>query len=163
MADSSFDIVSEINYQELNNALDQTRKELATRYDFKDIIAEIKLEDNQLTITVPDEYKLKALMDIIHSKMIHRGLDLHILGEQKTEPASGGSIRTVIQLVEGINQESAKKINKLIREQLPKIKTVIQGDTIRVSSKSRDELQSVMQLLKDNSDLGLPLQFINYR
>lgn len=163
MADSSFDIVSEINHQELNNALDQTRKELATRYDFKGIIAEIKLDDNQLTITVPDEYKFKALMEIIHSKMIRRGLDLNILGEQKTEPASGGSIRTIIKLIEGIDQESAKKINKLIREQLPKIKTVIQGDTIRVSSKSRDELQSVMQLLKANSGLNLPLQFINYR
>jgi len=163
MADSSFDIVSEINHQELNNALDQTRKELSTRYDFKGIIAEIKLDDNQLTITVPDEYKFKALMEIIHSKMIRRGLDLNILGEQKTEPASGGSIRTVIKLIEGIDQESAKKINKLIREQLPKIKTVIQGDTIRVSSKSRDELQSVMQLLKANSGLNLPLQFINYR
>ena len=163
MADSSFDIVSEINHQELNNALDQTRKELATRYDFKGIITEIKLDDNQLIITVPDEYKFKALMEIIHSKMIRRGLDLNILGEQKTEPASGGSIRTVIKLVEGIDQESAKKINKLIRDQLPKVKTVIQGDTIRVSSKSRDELQSVMQLLKANSDLNLPLQFINYR
>jgi len=102
-------------------------------------------------------------MEIIHSKLIRRGLDLHILGEQKTEPASGGSIRTIIKLMEGIDQESAKKINKLIREQLPKIKTVIQGETIRVSSKSRDDLQSVMQLLKDNKDFDLPLQFINYR
>lgn len=163
MADSSFDIVSEINHQELNNALDQTRKELATRYDFKGIVTDIKLDEGQLTITVPDEYKFKALMEIIHSKLIRRGLDLCILGEQKTEPASGGSIRTTIKLIEGINQESAKKINKLIREQLPKIKTVIQGDTIRVSSKSRDDLQAIMQLLKNNPDINLSLQFINYR
>lgn len=163
MADASFDIVSEINYQELNNALDQVRKEIANRYDFKGVDVDIKLDDQHLILNVPDDYKLTALMEIIKSKMIRRGLDLNILGDQKKEAASGGSIRMTIILVEGIDQESAKKINKLIREELPKVKTVVQGATIRVSSKSRDELQYIIKLLKDNPNLKLPLQFTNYR
>lgn len=163
MANFSFDIVSEIDRQELVNAIDQVRKEIATRYDFKGIDIEIKLEDESLTLLVPDEYKLKALLEIIQSKILRRGLSLKILGEQKKEQASGGSLRVIIKLVAGIDQEKAKKINKIIREELPKIKTQIQGEAIRVVSGSKNELQIVMQLLKDNPNINLPLQFTNYR
>ena len=163
MANFSFDIVSEINQQELINALDQTRKEIATRYDFKGIDIDIKLEDKKLTLLVPDEYKLKALIEIIQSKMLRRGLSLKILGEKKQEKASGGALRVVIDLVEGIDKEKAKKINKLIKEAMPKIKTQIQGETIRVVSSSKNELQDVIQLLKDTPSLDTPLQFTNYR
>ncbi len=163
MANSSFDIVSEIDQQELVNALDQTRKEVVTRYDFKDIVVEIKHDDDKLILMTPDEFKYKAVMEIIQSKIIRRGLSLKILGERKQEKASGGNLRTTIQLVEGIDQDKAKKISKIIRETIPKIKTQIQGDAIRVISSSKDELQSVMQLLKDNPVIGIPLQFTNYR
>jgi len=163
MANLSFDIVSEIDQQELANALDQTRKEVITRYDFKDIAVEIKHDDGKLILLTPDEFKYKALDEIIKSKIIRRGLSLKILGERKHEKASGGSLRTIIQLVEGIDQDKAKKISKIIRETMPKVKTQIQGDVVRVTSSSKDELQAVMQLLKDNPVVDIPLQFTNYR
>lgn len=163
MADFSFDIVSEIDQQELHNALDQARKEIATRYDFKDIPVEINSDQQQLTITTTDDYKFRAVMDIVKSKLIRRGLDLRILGEEKIEPAAGGKIRVIIPLIEGVAGDLAKKINKSIRDQLPKVKTTIQGATIRVSSKSKDELQSVMNLLKSDQQITIPLQFTNYR
>lgn len=163
MANSSFDIVSEIDQQELVNALDQTRKEVVARYDFKDIAVEIKHDNGKLILIVPDEFKYNALMEIIQSKIMRRGLSLKILGERSQEKASGGNLRTTIQLVEGIDQDKAKKILKIIRETMPKIKTQIQGNAIRVVSSSKDELQAVMQLLKDNPIIGIPLQFINYR
>lgn len=163
MVNFSFDIVSEIDRQELVNAIDQVKKEVANRYDFKGIDINIKLEDEFLTLLVPDEFKLKALLEIIQSKILRRGLSLKILGEQKQESASGGSLRVIIKLVAGIDQEKAKKINKIIREEMPKIKTQIQGEAIRVVSNSKDELQVIIQLLKDNPNIDLPLQFTNFR
>ncbi|RLC37659.1 YajQ family cyclic di-GMP-binding protein [candidate division Kazan bacterium] len=159
----SFDIVSEINTQELTNAIDQTRRELSVRYDFKGINTEIKQEETQLVILTADEYKLKAVRDILESKLLKRGLDLKILGDSKNEYASGGQIRSVIPLVAGISADKAKIINKLIREQFPKIRTTVQGETIRVAGKNLDELQAVIQLLKNSDKIGIPLQFINYR
>lgn len=161
-SDHSFDIVSEIDGQELTNALDQTRKEIAVRYDFKDTPVEIKHEEKQLVITTADEYKLKAVRDVLDSKLLRRGLALKILGEPKNEPATQGQIRSTIPLVSGVSAEKAKQINKLIRDTYPKAKTTIQGETIRVVSPSIDTLQSIMDLLK-NADLDLPVQFINYR
>lgn len=161
-ADHSFDIVSEIDGQELVNALDQTRKEIATRYDFKDVPVEIKQEPKQLVITTADEYKLKAVRDILESKLMRRGLDLKILGIPKNEPATQGQLRSTIPLLSGVSAEAAKQINKLIRDTYPKIKTQIQGETIRVISPSIDTLQATMDLLR-NANLSTPLQFINYR
>jgi len=161
-SDHSFDIVSEIDKQELTNALDQTRKEVEVRYDFRGIPTEIKHEEQQLIITTADDYKLKAVRDILDSKLLRRGLSLKILGEPKNEPATLRQIRSTIPLVSGVSAEKAKQINKLIRDTFPKIKTVIQGETIRVTSPSIDNLQAVMDLLK-SSPLDLPLQFINYR
>lgn len=162
-SEHSFDIVSEINTQELNNALDQTRKELLVRYDFKGINTEIKHEETQLVILTSDEYKLKAVRDILESKLLQRKLDLKILGEPKNEDATMGQIRSIVPLVAGISSEKAKVINKFIRESYPKIKTVIQGETIRVSGKKLDELQTVMQLLRESDKIDIPVQFINYR
>ncbi len=163
MANFSFDIVSEIDRQELVNAIDQVKKEVANRYDFKGLNIDIKLEEESLTLLVPDEFKLNALLEIIQSKILRRGLSLKILGEQKQEPATGGSLRVVINLVAGIDQEKAKKINKMIREDMPKVKTQIQGEAIRIVSNSKNELQDVMQLVKDNPNIDLPLQFTNFR
>jgi len=162
-SDYSFDIVSEIDQQELANALDQARREVATRYDFKDILVDIKVADGVLTVHTVDAYKFTAVMEIIKSKLIRRGVDLKILGEEKREDASGGTLRVAIKLVEGISGDYAKTINKLIRDRLPKAKANIQGDAIRVSSKSKDELQAVIQILKASPEVKLPLQFTNYR
>lgn len=160
--DHSFDIVSEIDDQELVNALDQTRKEIAVRYDFKNVPVEIKQEAAQLIIMTADEYKLKAVRDVLDTKLLRRGLTLKILGEPKNEPATQGQIRSTIPLISGVSAEHAKQINKLIRDTFPKVKTAIQGETIRVTNPSLDTLQKVIDLLR-NSNLDIPLQFINYR
>jgi cyclic-di-GMP-binding protein len=162
-SEHSFDLVSEIDMQELANALDQTRKELAVRYDFRGVPTEIKQEPKQLVITTADEYKLKAVRDMLESKLLRRNLDLKILGEPKNEPASGGQIRSTIPLVAGISADQAKLINKLVREVYPKIKTVIQGEAVRVTGKSIDELQTVIQLVQDSPQINFPVQAINYR
>jgi len=166
-SDHSLDIVSEIDMQELANALDQTRKEIVVRYDFKGVPVEIEHKDEkekkELVITTADDYKLKAVMDMLQSKLLKRGLDLQILGTPKNEPASGGQVRSTIPLVAGIAQEKAKVINKLIRDTYPKVKTQIQGETIRATSASIDDLQAVMALLKDSDQVDIPLQFENFR
>ena len=159
----SFDVVSKIDQQELANALDQAQREITARYDFKNVLADIKAADGVLTIHTSDEYKFAAIMEIIKSKLIRRGIDLKILGEEKREDASGGTLRVTIKLVEGISGDYAKTINKLIRDKLPKVKSSIQGEELRVSSKSKDDLQAVMQLLKNDPSITLPLQFTNYR
>lgn len=160
--DHSLDIVSEIDGQELVNALDQTRKEIAVRYDFKNTPVEIKQEATQLMIVTADEYKLKAVRDILDTKLLRRGLSLKILGEPKNESATQGQIRSTIPLISGVSAEQAKQINRLVRGTFPKAKTVIQGEAIRVTSPSIDTLQAITGLLK-NSNLDIPLQFINYR
>jgi cyclic-di-GMP-binding protein len=166
-SDHSFDIVSEIDMQELSNALDQTRKEIAVRYDFKGVPVEILNKDEkdkkELVITTQDDYKLKAVMDMLESKLLKRGLDLKILGTPKNESASGGQVRSTIPLVAGVSQEKAKVINKMIRDSYPKVKTQIQGETVRVTSSSIDDLQAVMALLKASPQVDIPIQFENYR
>ncbi|MBN2585560.1 YajQ family cyclic di-GMP-binding protein [Patescibacteria group bacterium] len=159
----SFDVVSKIDQQELANALDQAKREIVARYDFKNVLADIKVAEGVLTIHTTDEYKLTAILDIIKSKLVRRGVDLKILGEEKREDASGATLRVTIKLIEGISADYAKTINKLIRDKFPKIKSSIQGDELRVSSKSKDDLQDVMQLLKSSPEVKLPLQFTNYR
>jgi len=162
-SDYSFDLVSEIDMQELTNALDQTRKELAVRYDFRGVPTEIKQEDKQLVITTADEFKLKAVRDILESKLLRRNLSLKILGTPKNESASGGQIRSTVPLVSGISAEKAKVVNKMIRDAFPKSKTQIQGETVRVVSKSIDDLQAIMQLVKSSPVVDFPVQFENYR
>lgn len=161
-SDCSFDIVSQFDEQELVNALDQTRREVQTRFDLKDTKTEITQSKDTITITTESELTLKSVRDILETKAIKRGLSLKIFKYGKEESASGGRMRQSVQLQQGISQELAKEISKQIRESFPKVKPQIQGEAIRVTAKSRDELQAVIALLK-NKDYPVALQYINYR
>ena len=161
-ADSSFDIVSQFEEQELANALDQTRREVQTRYDLKDTKTEILYNKETVTIVTENEFVLKSVRDILESKAIRRGLSLKIFKPGKEENAAGGRVRQVIQLQQGISQELAKSISKQIRDNFPKARPQVQGDAVRVTAKSRDELQAVIAFLKQK-DYPVALQFINYR
>lgn len=162
MADSSFDIVSKVDHQEAENALNQARKEIEQRYDFKGTGASVEWSGESVLIKANTEERANAALDVFQSKLIKRGISLKSL--ESGEPfASGKEFRIVSTLKDGISSENAKKISKIIRDEGPKgVKSQIQGDELRVQSKSRDDLQSVIALLK-GSDLDIDLQFINYR
>lgn len=160
--DCSFDVVSQFDEQELVNAIDQTRREVQTRYDLKDTKTEITQSKDNITIVTDGTLTLKSVRDILESKAIRRNLSLKIFKPGKEENAAGGRIRQTIQLQQGISQELAKEINKFIRDSFPKVRPQIQGDAIRVVAKSRDELQAVIAALKQK-DYPVALQFINYR
>lgn len=159
---ASFDIVSTYDEQELKNALDQARRDVQTRYDLKDTKTEIDLSGSEITITTENDYSLTAVKDVLESKVIKRGLSLKVLDYQTEQDASGGRKRQVIKLRNGIPEDIAKQINKKIRDEFKKVTPQIQGDTVRVQAKSRDELQGVIQALKE-SDFPVALQFTNYR
>ncbi|GIP27307.1 YajQ family cyclic di-GMP-binding protein [Paenibacillus sp. J23TS9] len=161
-SENSFDIVSKFDLQEMNNAISQAEREIETRFDFKGSKSSLKLDKDALVIVSDDEYKLNAVIDILQTKMIKRGLSLKNVDYGKIEPASMGTVRQRITLKQGIDQENAKKINVLIRDSKLKIKSQIQGDQIRVTGKSRDDLQAIMQLLR-KADLSLDLQFTNLK
>jgi len=161
-ADFSFDVVSEYDRQELVNAIDQTKREISTRYDFKGTKADIALEKDAIELSGDSEFQLKSVKDVLESKAIRRGLSLKVFEYGKPEPAAGSSYRQKVALKAGINDDLSRKITKLLRDKLPKVKAQVQGDAIRVSSKSKDELQLVMRLLKEQ-DYPMPLQFNNYR
>lgn len=161
-ADSSFDVVSQFVEQELVNALDQTRREVQTRYDLKDTKTEILYSNEAITILTDSEFTLKSVRDILESKAIRRDLSLKIFKPGKEESASGGKVRQIIQLQQGISLELAKDISKQIRDKFPKVRPQVQGDAVRVTAKSRDELQAVIAFLKQK-DYPVALQFINYR
>jgi uncharacterized protein YajQ (UPF0234 family) len=159
----SFDVVSDFDQQELVNAIDQARREIQTRYDFRGVTAEIELEKEQLVVTTAGEMQLRAIIDMLQSKMIKRGLDINILDPQKAEDAAKGNVRQVIKLRRGIGDEVGKDLVKRIRASQPKVQVRIQGDQLRVSAKDKDNLQAVIAELRDVDDLELPLQFTNYR
>ncbi len=159
---SSFDIVSDFDMQEFKNALDQTERELGTRYDLKDTKTEIESTDTQMTITTNSEYTLSQVRDLLESKFVRRGLSLKILDYQTEEPASGARVRQVVKLRKGIPDDLAKKITKQIRDDFKKVTPQIQGNAVRVQAKSRDDLQAVIAFLKE-ADYPVALQFINYR
>lgn len=162
MADSSFDIVSKLDRQEVDNAVNQAVKEVSQRYDFRGTGASITLSGDEIVMTANAEERVLAVLDVLQSKLVRRGISLKALdaGEPKQ---SGKEVRLVGALKEGIASEQAKKISKIIRDEGPKsVKAQIQGDELRVSSKSRDDLQAVIALLK-GKDLEVPLQFVNYR
>ncbi len=162
-AENSFDVVSQYDEQELVNALDQTRREVLTRYDLKDTKTEIDYDGKKsLTILTASEFTLKSVRDVLESKLLRRNLSLKILKDGKLEQASGGMVRQHIELQQGINQDLAREISKAIRDNFPKVKPQIQGDAIRVTAKSKDDLQAVQQFLK-GKDYSVPLQFNNYR
>ncbi|MFQ5589385.1 MAG: YajQ family cyclic di-GMP-binding protein [Nitrospiria bacterium] len=160
---SSFDIVSKVEIQEVKNAIETASKELGQRYDLKGTNSAIKFQDDkEIILTSSDEYKLKAVMDILQSKLLKRGISLKSLVCQKVEKALGGTARQKITLQQGIDTEKAKKISKTIRDSKLKVQAQIQGEQLRVTGKSKDVLQEVMQLLK-SKDFEIDLQFVNYR
>ncbi|MFD6858925.1 YajQ family cyclic di-GMP-binding protein [Rhodococcus sp. NPDC060086] len=163
MADSSFDVVSKVDRQEVDNALNQAAKEISNRFDFRNTGASIVWAgEESITITADTEDRVLAALEVFKEKLIRR--DLSLKAFDAGEPAqSGKSYKLTGSLVEGISQENAKKISKLIRDEAPKgVKAQIQGEELRVSSKKRDDLQAVISLLK-NADLDIALQFVNYR
>jgi cyclic-di-GMP-binding protein len=160
--DSSFDVVSQYDRQELVNAIDQTKREIATRYDFKGTKASIELEKEAIELAGESEFQIKSVKDVLESKAIRRGLSLKVFDYGKAEPAGGSTYRQKVALKAGIDEDLARKITKLVRDNLPKVKTQVQGDAVRVTSKSKDELQAVIKLLREQ-EYPLPLQFINYR
>ncbi len=159
---NSFDIVSKFDSQELRNAIDQTMREVGTRFDLKDSKTEIEQEDDKLIISTSDDMTLRAVRDILESKAIRREISLKVFDYQKEEDASGGRIRQEVKLRQGLSDDIAKQISKDIRTEFKKVKPQIQGDLIRVTAKSRDELQDVIALVKA-ADYDVPIQFTNYR
>ena len=160
----SFDVVSEFDRQELVNALDQARREIQTRYDFKGSKAEIELAKDEIVLHADSESRAKAMRDLIESKAIHRNLSLKIFDWGKIEEAGGNTVRQHVGLRRGLPDDLAKKITKLIRDEFPKVKSQIQGDAVRVSGKNKDDLQRVIGRLRTESDgYPVPLQFQNYR
>jgi uncharacterized protein YajQ (UPF0234 family) len=154
--------MSEFDRQELVNAVDQTHREMNQRYDLKGSHSTLDLEKDSLVITAPADITLRAIVDVLESKMVRRGLDLKILTFGEVENASGGNIRQRITLKRGIPQDLAKELTKVVRDVAPKAKAQIQGTTVRVSSKSKDELQKVIAAVRERN-YDVPLQFENYR
>lgn len=162
MADSSFDIVSKVERQEVDNALNQAAKEISQRYDFKGVGASIEWSGEKIEMRANAEERVKAVLDIFQSKLVKRGISLKALDVGEPQ-ASGKEYKIFASIEEGISQDNAKKVAKIIRDEGPKgVKAQVQGDELRVSSKSRDDLQAVQQLLK-GKDLDFALQFVNYR
>ena len=163
-AESTFDIVSEFDRQELVNAVDQTQRDVRTRYDLKDSNTELVLSEKELTITADAELHLAAVRDVFETKALRRNLSLKIFKWGTVEEIGGMRVRQVAMLQQGIPDDVAKKLQKLIRDQFPKIQPRIQGDALRIGSKSRDDLQGVIKLVKERQDdFTVPLQFTNYR
>jgi uncharacterized protein YajQ (UPF0234 family) len=165
MADtSSFDIVSDVNMQEVDNAINQARKEIAQRYDFKGSKSAIDLnqKEKHLTVVSDDEFKLKSVIDVLQNKLIKRGVSIKALDYGTVEPAAGATVRQIIRLRVGIDKENARLIVKMIKDTKLKVQSQIMDDQVRVSGKNKDDLQSVMKMLRD-AELSFAMQFTNYR
>ncbi len=160
--ESSFDVVSDFDQQELVNAIDQVQREIRTRYDFKGSRAGLELGKAEITLTADDEYRANALKDLLETKALRRGLSLKVFDWGRLEPAAGGTVRQRIGLHRGLSAEQAKDLSRQVRERFPKTKPVIQGAALRVSAKSKDDLQAVIRYLRE-LDYPVPLQFENYR
>jgi len=162
--DQSFDVVSQVDMQEADNAVSQAARELSTRYDLKDSGSSISLDKSAATVTIaaPSDFVAKQVRDILESKLVKRGIDLKALSWGNPESASGGTVRVAARIINGIDAEIARKINKDIKDEKYKVKVQIEGDKLRVFSPKRDILQEVIAFLKDK-DYGIPLQFTNYR
>jgi cyclic-di-GMP-binding protein len=161
-AENSFDVACKIDMQEVTNAIDQARRDIATRYDLKGAKNEIEIEKMDITISSTDDMKVKAVLDILQSKLHRRGIDLKALTINDPEQAGGGLIRQKITLQDGVPMEKAKEIVRLIKDSKIKVQASIQEKQVRVAGKNRDDLQAVIALLKAK-DLSIALQFTNYR
>ncbi len=160
--EASFDVVSEVNMQEVDNAVNQAMREIGQRYDFKGSKVSITLEDDEIKILADDEYRLKSAIDVLQGKAVRRGVSLRSLQYGKIEPASGGTVRQVVTVQRGISKEKGKEIVAAIKDMKLKVQAQIMDDQVRVSGKKLDELQMVIQMLK-GKDFGVELQFTNYR
>jgi len=163
MADGfSFDVVSDFDVQELRNALDQVRREVSQRYDFKGATVDLDQGKDELVLVTDDEFRAQAVRDLIESKAVRRGLSLKVFDWGKVEPAGGNRVRQHIGLRRGLSEDLSRKLTKIIRDEFPKVKSQVQGDAIRVTAKSKDDLQRVIARFRD-LDLDVALQFVNYR
>jgi cyclic-di-GMP-binding protein len=162
--DFSFDVVSKVDLQEVQNAVQQASKEIATRFDFRGSKSKIEWNEKELalTLTSDDEHKLKSVVDILETRLVKRGIAVKSLDYGKIEPAANTTVRQVAKIQQGISSEKAKEIVKTIKDQKLKVQASIQADQVRVAGKSKDDLQGVMTLLRGR-DFGVPLQFTNYR
>ena len=160
--DESFDVVSKVNMQEVDNAINQTNKEIKQRFDFKNSKAAVTLEENSLKIIAEDDFRLRSVIDILETKLLRRQVPIKNLDYGKVEEASGGTVRQLINLKQGIESETARKIVKDIKGLKLKVQSQIMDDQVRVSGKNRDDLQAVIAFLKEQ-DYNLELQYINYR
>jgi uncharacterized protein YajQ (UPF0234 family) len=160
--DFSFDVVSEVDGNEVRNAVNLAQKEIATRYDFKKSVSKVDFDGDDLVLVSDNEGKLRAVVDLLEEKLARRKVPLKALQFGKIESALGGTVRQRVTITHGIPDEKAKAVSKLIRQSFKKVKVQIQGDSVRVFSPKKDELQGAMQALRDE-DFGIPLQFTNYR
>jgi len=161
---SSFDVVSEIDFQEVDNAVNQTKKEIQQRYDLKDSKTEIDLNKKEKTISIntKDDYSLKQSYDVLQTKFIKRGLSLKVMLTNEAEPTSQGRLKQAINLQSGISKENGKKITKLVKDSKLKINAQIQDEQVRIQGAKKDDLQAVMQMIKE-ADFDFPVQFTNYK
>lgn len=158
----SFDVVSEVNMQEVDNAVNQAKKELSQRYDFKGSKAEINLDKDEIKIIAEDEFRIRSIIDILQSKLVKRGVPLKSLDYGKIEPSAGGMDRQIIKIQRGISKEKGKEVVAAIKASKLKVQAQIMEDQVRVSGKSKDDLQAVIQMLREK-DFGIELQFTNFR
>lgn len=158
----SFDIVSKVEIQEVDNAVNQTVKEIGQRYDFKGSKCEVALEKESIRVLADDDFRLKAIVDILQSKFIKRGISPKALQYGKAEAASGGMVRQNIAIQQGISKEKAKEIGAVVKESKLKVQSQIQDDQVRVTGKNIDDLQEIIRILK-GKDLGIEMQFVNFR
>lgn len=158
----SFDVVSQVELQEVDNAVNQARKEVGQRYDFKETSTDIRWDKKTITVESSDEFKVKAVVEVLQSKLARRGVPLKSLRYGRIEPAAGGRARQVIEVQQGIDAERAREIVKAIKDSKLKVQAQIQSDQVRVSGKKKDDLQAVIRLLREGN-FGLPLQFVNFR
>jgi uncharacterized protein YajQ (UPF0234 family) len=161
---NSFDIVSEVNLQEVDNALNQARKEITQRFDFKDskTLIDFSSKEKQITLHTIDEFHLKSAVDVLQSKLVKRGVSLKALRYGAVEPAASSTVRQNITLLVGIDKDDARAIVKMIKDSRIKVQAQIMDDQVRVSGKNKDDLQAVIQMIRD-ADLLFPVQFVNYR
>ncbi len=158
----SFDIVSKVDIQEVDNAVNQAVKEIGQRYDFKGTKSEVTLETDAIRVLADDDFKLKAIVEILQAKFIKRGISVKALQYGKAESASGGMVRQIITIQQGISKEKGKEINAVVKESKLKVQSQIQEEQVRVTGKNIDDLQELIRLLK-GKDLGIELQFVNFR
>ena len=160
--DSSFDVVSKVEMQEVTNAIQQAQKEIEQRFDFKNSKSSIELQEEKIILVSDDDFKLRNVSDILESKLVKRGISLKALEYGKIQPAAGDTVRQEVKLVQGISQDKGREINRIIKESKIKVTSSMQGDQIRVTAKDKDDLQAVIALLR-KQDLGIELQFTNSR